>query len=586
MKIKSLTLSHFGKFHHTTISLQPGINVIHGPNESGKSTIDAFIQGMLFGIEKTEGRKGKESRYKKYLPWKTPTLYSGTMDFEMKGELYRISRNFYKETKEILVHNIATGRSKSIEPGERMPMLEGQNRVNIQNTISIGPLKLETDEAMAQEVRNYYTNLITSKNGTIQINKATTELKLKRRNLPLQDTIKAMHEVLAAIETEEQKIREREKFKDQVQPSENPERQVLVNKLEKWCQIRETIKDTIASYKTTREQIEGYERTLNNRNQLRIHRAAQYNSSFMNILTYGITSLACFFAVLARWEWMMVLLVLLFGILGFRIIYPRIEARGDVKIDEKKEERYRQYLFEQQKEQVQRLKEYMEQFSIRPYSKEIPAEQLIQHVDGIIEEVSQKLRVIEAEEEVKRNQVARRLHQLDKSIEHIEKLEERKQQLLTKKQKEEQEKKAIDLSIQIMEELARSIQDSFGAKVNQELSHFIERITDGEYDKLYVDDRMNLYAQNGEGKTPLHRLSTGILHQIYFTLRIMCSSYLFPEANLPLLLDETFVYYDNIRLSEVLTTLPKDRQILIFTHQEREMKALEQLNIPYYYIQV
>ena len=153
-------------------------------------------------------------------------------------------------------------------------------------------------------------------------------------------------------------------------------------------------------------------------------------------------------------------------------------------------------------------------------------------------------------------------------------------------QKEEQEKKAIDLSIQIMEELARSIQDSFGAKVNQELSHFIERITDGEYDKLYVDDRMNLYAQNGEGKTPLHRLSTGILHQIYFTLRIMCSSYLFPEANLPLLLDETFVYYDNIRLSEVLTTLPKDRQILIFTHQEREMKALEQLNIPYYYIQV
>ncbi len=55
MQINELLLKNFGKFHDRQIDLEEGINLIHGENESGKSTIHTFIRGMLFGIERGEG---------------------------------------------------------------------------------------------------------------------------------------------------------------------------------------------------------------------------------------------------------------------------------------------------------------------------------------------------------------------------------------------------------------------------------------------------------------------------------------------------------------------------------------------------
>ena len=48
--IRELQLYHFGKFHQMTLPLQPGINIIYGENEAGKSTIHRFIKAMLFGV--------------------------------------------------------------------------------------------------------------------------------------------------------------------------------------------------------------------------------------------------------------------------------------------------------------------------------------------------------------------------------------------------------------------------------------------------------------------------------------------------------------------------------------------------------
>ena len=45
MQINELLLKNFGKFHDRQIDLEEGINLIHGENESGKSTIHTFIRG-------------------------------------------------------------------------------------------------------------------------------------------------------------------------------------------------------------------------------------------------------------------------------------------------------------------------------------------------------------------------------------------------------------------------------------------------------------------------------------------------------------------------------------------------------------
>ena len=47
MIITSLEISGFGKFHQFSLDFSPLCNVIYGENEAGKSTLHAFIQGML-----------------------------------------------------------------------------------------------------------------------------------------------------------------------------------------------------------------------------------------------------------------------------------------------------------------------------------------------------------------------------------------------------------------------------------------------------------------------------------------------------------------------------------------------------------
>src|SRR5436190_18235874 len=60
MRIETIHIDGFGVWNDKTWGpLEPGLNVFHGPNETGKSTLMAFIRSMLFGFEK----RGSAKRY-------------------------------------------------------------------------------------------------------------------------------------------------------------------------------------------------------------------------------------------------------------------------------------------------------------------------------------------------------------------------------------------------------------------------------------------------------------------------------------------------------------------------------------------
>ena len=61
MLLTRLKLDYFGKFSGKELELKPGLNLIYGENEAGKSTLHAFIKGILFGIEvKREGARSRK----------------------------------------------------------------------------------------------------------------------------------------------------------------------------------------------------------------------------------------------------------------------------------------------------------------------------------------------------------------------------------------------------------------------------------------------------------------------------------------------------------------------------------------------
>ena len=92
MIIKSLYLADFSGAKNRTIELSEGFNVIEGENESGKSTIAAFIKFMFYGF----ADKAERSRYYSF----GTTSASGTMTLVHEGREYRIEREYNEGARE------------------------------------------------------------------------------------------------------------------------------------------------------------------------------------------------------------------------------------------------------------------------------------------------------------------------------------------------------------------------------------------------------------------------------------------------------------------------------------------------------
>jgi len=91
MKIYSMTAT-FGKLEHQNISFEEGLNVIHAPNEWGKSTWCAFMVAMLYGIDTSKRSTATTLADKeRYAPWSGQPM-SGTMRLHWNGRDITIER--------------------------------------------------------------------------------------------------------------------------------------------------------------------------------------------------------------------------------------------------------------------------------------------------------------------------------------------------------------------------------------------------------------------------------------------------------------------------------------------------------------
>ncbi len=71
MRFESITAHSFGPIIGATLPLAPGMTIIHGPNESGKSTWHAALYAGLCGIRRGKGQPRSEERdfASKHRPW-------------------------------------------------------------------------------------------------------------------------------------------------------------------------------------------------------------------------------------------------------------------------------------------------------------------------------------------------------------------------------------------------------------------------------------------------------------------------------------------------------------------------------------
>ena len=92
MKIYSMTAT-FGKLENETLTLQPGLNILHAPNEWGKSTWCAFLVSMLYGIEtRVHTTKTALADKERYAPWSGAPM-AGRIDLNWNGRDITIERS-------------------------------------------------------------------------------------------------------------------------------------------------------------------------------------------------------------------------------------------------------------------------------------------------------------------------------------------------------------------------------------------------------------------------------------------------------------------------------------------------------------
>lgn len=89
MQIRRLQAS-FGKLNHDSLELAPGLNVICGGNEAGKSTWCAFLRVMLYGLPTRE--RGELADKNRYLP-RSGQPMSGTLLFKDSDRSVTLTRH-------------------------------------------------------------------------------------------------------------------------------------------------------------------------------------------------------------------------------------------------------------------------------------------------------------------------------------------------------------------------------------------------------------------------------------------------------------------------------------------------------------
>ena len=247
MRILDLHIDGFGKFHDLSVSFDKDLNVVYGKNEAGKSTLHTFIRCMLFGLERGRGRAARADLYSKYEPWQNKAVYGGRMRVEKDGVIYRLERNFQKDQKAFVIVNETAG--KEIEPTKGFMdfLLGGLTETAYNNTISIGQLKCVTEGGMVTELRNYIANINTTGNLSLNITKATSYLKNRRKEFERQLTPEAARTytaLLTEIKNIEKEISAPE-YENQLQTYQDLRSQVK-NQLSEKQTERETLLQKIA----------------------------------------------------------------------------------------------------------------------------------------------------------------------------------------------------------------------------------------------------------------------------------------------------------------------------------------------------
>lgn len=218
MKIMSVGLQRFGQFtEHPPLEFGPGLNLVVGPNEAGKTTLVDAILMLLFGVTK------KESLYKRYRPLAGDEYAANMVVQTSDGQVWRINRDF-EQGRLHLELKTADGWT---EAGRRSdnPILAdlGLNSLNLcRSTILISRSDVVWQGLEQKYLGQAITAQVTGGKTEIAAQKAQRELEQRRRQLQseVQGLTRRRDELSQRCQTLRQAYQDKLKLEEELRTAE------------------------------------------------------------------------------------------------------------------------------------------------------------------------------------------------------------------------------------------------------------------------------------------------------------------------------------------------------------------------------
>lgn len=638
MKINKIKINSFGKLKEKEIELKNGINIIFGKNESGKSTLLKFIVNAFYGISKN--KKGKEySDFEKYTPW-IGEEFSGKIEYELnnknKYEVYRefkkknpklfndkkedISKEFnidktlgnqffYEQTKvdeELFMSTVVVGQ-QDVKLGkqeqnilvQKIANLVGTGDDNVSYKRAIDRInRRQLDEVGTSKSREKPINIMSRKIQNLEEEKQNLD-KYKNFKYEIEENKNNLEEEIYNLENENNLLKEIRKIKNE-EELENEKIKIKEN-------IKKENNEKINLIKNKINEIKKENKNILEKNNEKIT-SKKYKINKKLILTFIlliiINILQFIFIKNNIFKYIFLLTVPTFLIFSIFLENKKIKKQKNkeknnlinlekINIEtnnfnneinllennninlEKEINNLKNSLILKINFEKEKIKNnYLNKIEKNRINNLINSENQNYEIENLQNKINNKKIELHSLELDKKN--------IEPKLDNLSKIEE---ELVNDKNKMLTLQK-INLSFELAKEILNTsyekMKNTVTPKFTQELSKNISTITNGKYNNILFNDEVGLIVELEDGNyVPASKLSVGTIDQLYLSLRLSMVEEL-SEENMPIILDETFAYYDTERLENILKYINekfKNHQIIIFTCTNREEKILENANI-------
>ncbi len=622
MKIDFLKINGFGKIKNKEINLEKSINLIYGKNESGKSTLLKFIDGMLYGISKN--KNGKDiSDYDKYKPWNTEE-FSGKINYTLdNGNKYEVFREFSKKNPKIYNSNLEEiSKQYNIDKNKGNQFFYDQTKID--ETLFLSTNIVEQNESVLDSnSQNLLTqkiaNILSSGEDNVSYKKAMEKLSKK-----LIEEVGTERTVGRPINEVTEKIKEIKLKKEELNNCSNINEEIKENKkyileeienIENEINLNKDIKISRENEEKEKEKIKikekinlDYEEKINNlKNKLNNKKESKTNNKLNKInliiilILILLNILINFINISKIIEKIIIYTTVIYLILNLgkylKNKYNKNKIQRKENIEKIKNEKEIEILEENKKNNIDEINKIEKKIRdennkqqeriINKYKNQFNKEKIQKLFYLNLNNMENQIELLNREYNNKKIELNTiNIKESENNIKIQNKLECEEQLEYYQEQKKEIEKleKSIKLAKDALEQAYSEMKNEVTPKFTKDLSNLIEKISNDKYKNAKFDSEYGLRVEMENGEyIDCNRLSIGTIDQLYLSLRLSAMNEI-TEETMPIILDEAFAYYDSERLENILKYIYdnyKNNQILIFTCTNREKQILDKLNMEY-----